>query len=147
MLFRGAAVLFLGAVAPLAFCFTASAQTVYYKHLRWLDSNASLDGGFVLHTLSPNGDVKDIVYRIGDPDLLSYGFVYGVFLEIEPGETCVSVSRYFEGGEWSESSRVRCFRHDEPELSACNRADLNNDGVVGGPDWSIFASSYGSRCD
>ena len=101
----------------------------------------------MLHVLGPEGNTEDVVYPIGDPNLGRHGLVYGVFLEVEPGETCVAVSRYGEGDTWSDSSRTQCFQHDEPELSACRRADLNQDGIVGGPDWTLFASSFGARCE
>ena len=126
---------------------TADGQAVYRKHIRWMDPNPNIGGGFVLHIVGPSGDIEDVVYPIENPELGRHGNVYGVFLDIDEGETCVAVSRFGDTGEWSDSSRTWCFRHDDPETPLCQRADLNRDGIVGGPDYSLFASVFGQRCE
>ena len=150
MLFKGAAVvscLSWVAVALFALSLTTSAQEIYYKHIRWRDPNPVDSGGFVVHISKPDGSVEDLVYAFGDPGLGSYLFVYGVFVAVDEGESCFAVSRFGEDGTWSDSSRSWCSRHDEPEKTACDRADLNRDGVVGGPDFTILSSVFNQRCD
>ena len=112
-----------------------------------MDPNPHDGGGFILHIIKPEGGMEDVVYPMEDPELLRYGIAYGTFIQIGEGETCVSVSRFMEDGSWSLPSRTWCFEHDEPEITTCQRADLNRDGIVGGPDYSLFASVFGQRCE
>lgn len=135
------------AIAPLILPSASYSQTVYTKHIRWSDPNPPMQGGFVVHVSKPDGTVEDIVYGIEDPGLGVYAFVYGVFISVEEGESCVAISRFGESGAWSQSSKTWCFFHDEPETTECQRADLNRDGVVGGPDFTILAMSFNKICE
>lgn len=136
-----------GAAALFALCVSAGAQTVHYKHIRWRDPNPVDGGGFVVHVSKPDGSIEDLVYDFEDPGLGVYLFVYGVFVAVDQGESCVAISRFGEDGAWSQSSESWCFQHDEPEKTVCDRADLNRDGIVGGPDFTLLASVFNERCD
>jgi hypothetical protein len=136
-----------GAVALCVFPFYASGQSVHYKHIRWRDPNPADAGGFVVHVSKPDGSIEDLVYGFEDPGLGVYLFVYGVFIVVDEGESCVAISRFGEDGAWSQSSEPWCFQHDQPEKTVCDRADLNRDGIVGGPDFTLLASVFNERCD
>ena len=120
--------------------------------LRWQDQAISGEtAGFVVHMEDNTGAVEH-EYPIGDPSLTEENSVYSVFVLIGPDQTHISVSAYtFAGGQysipWSEGSMVRTYNPQPPLIQTdCERADLDENGVVGATDWATFMRYFGKRC-
>ena len=114
--------------------------------LRWLDPSPEPGAtGFIVH-LEANGIVTHLAYTVGDGALSENGRVYSVFLDIGPHETHVAVSAVAVEGvfanTWSDGSEVRTYH----STTLCDRSDFTSDGIVGGPDFGVFASQFGMTC-
>jgi len=135
-------------LALLLLAVDASAQgTAETVLLRWVDPSPDPGAtGFVVH-LEVGEVVTDLAYAVGDGSMSEDGRVYSVFVGIGPGETHVSVSATAAEGvfatTWSEGSEVRTYQ----PTTLCSRADFTADGIVGGPDFGIFAGVFGRICD
>ena len=87
---------------------------------------------------------------------------YVVMVRVGDGEpnpkTCTrpGLERYYQldtNTEWICNSEKEFFVPSRPtttttscELTECEKADINGDGVVGGPDFVFFVSNFGSVC-
>ena len=127
----------------------AIGQQTNTRFIRWAhNGNAE---GFIIHIKPQASDtIEEIIIPKDDPGLSTTGNLYGFFVEYV-GVVYVAVSAYDEFGQWSDPSRTWYFgiETDPTEIQRinyCQRADLNNDGVVGGPDYSLFAGNWGKRC-
>ena len=132
----------------LALTLEASAQGIAEPVLlRWLDPSPDPGAtGFIVH-VERNGTVEDSIHEVGDGSMSEDGRVYSTIVVVGPGETNVSVSATADEGvfatTWSEGSEVRTYH----PTTLCDRSDFTADGIVGGPDFAIFASQFGGVCE
>jgi len=115
--------------------------------IRWVLPGGATEGESFIVDLGSDESLADAVsfgLAVGDADQMED--VYRVTLTVPEGRHCYRVQRLGAGGgDESATSLVSCKTVPAPDW-ACDQADINKDGVVGGPDFAQLRAQWNKVC-